>query len=142
MHSFLRWRAFFAFLLIAFIPWLLPAQDVQMIPDQQDKDSAAKAHSDRDQDTDQDRPVTTLRANVNVVQLFFNVKDKRNGLVPNLPKDNFEIFEDGKPQTVKYFAAESNLPLTLGILIDTSGSQETVLEMDFCSFLIAIEILR
>jgi len=130
MHSFLRSRVFLVCLLFAFIPRLVPAQDVQMVPDKQDKDSATKAHTDRDEDADLDRPVTTLRANVNVVQLFFNVKDKKNGLIPNLPKENFEIFEDGKPQTIKYFAAESNLPLTLGILIDTSGSQETVLDME------------
>jgi VWFA-related protein len=71
-----------------------------------------------------------LRANVNVVQLFFNVKDKKGGLIPSLPKDNFEVFEDGKPQVIKYFAAESNLPLTLGILIDSSASQTNVLEME------------
>src|SRR5262249_21656059 len=67
---------------------------------------------------------------VNVVQLFFNVKDKKGGLIPNLTKDNFQIFEDGKPQAIKYFAAESNLPLTLGILIDASGSQTNVLDME------------
>ena len=65
----------------------------------------------------------TLKVNVNVVGLFFNVKDKHGALIPNLTKDDFEVFEDGKPQTIKYFAAESNLPLTLGILIDSSGSQ-------------------
>ncbi len=106
---------------------LLPAQDVQMVPDQQDRQSAAQAQQDKDQN---EEPITTLKANVNVVQLFFNVKDKKGGLIPNLPKDNFQIFEDGKPQTVKYFAAESNLPLTLGILIDASASQERVLDME------------
>lgn len=72
----------------------------------------------------------TLKVNVNVVQLFFNVKDKKGALIPNLTKDDFEIVEDGKPQTVKYFTAESNLPLTLGIMIDASGSQARVLEME------------
>jgi VWFA-related protein len=65
-----------------------------------------------------------------VVQLFFNVKDRKGALVPNLTKDDFAIVEDGKPQTIKYFGAESNLPLTLGILIDSSGSQERVLHME------------
>jgi VWFA-related protein len=77
-----------------------------------------------------DQPMTTLKVNVGVVQLFFNVKDKKGGLIPSLTKDNFEIYEDGKPQTIKYFAAESNLPLTLGILIDASGSQARVLDME------------
>jgi VWFA-related protein len=68
--------------------------------------------------------------NVNVVQLFFNVKEKHGGLVPNLKKDDFEIYEDGKPQTIKYFTAESNLPLTLGMMIDASGSQRNVIDME------------
>ncbi len=75
-------------------------------------------------------PGETLKVNVNVVGLFFNVKDKHGALMPNLTKDDFEVFEDGKPQTIKYFAAESNLPLTLGILIDSSGSQLRVLDME------------
>jgi VWFA-related protein len=58
------------------------------------------------------------------------VKDKRGALVPHLRKDEFRVSEDGKPQTVKYFAAESNQPLTLGLLIDTSGSQSAVLPME------------
>ena len=74
--------------------------------------------------------MSTLKVNVNVVQLFFNVKDKKGGLIPSLPKDEFEILEDSKPQTIKYFTAESNLPLTLGILIDSSGSQQRVLDME------------
>jgi VWFA-related protein len=82
------------------------------------------------QDQDQDQSATTLKVNVNVVQLFFNVKDKRGALIPNLTKTDFQILEDGKPQTIKYFAAESNLPLTLGILIDSSGSQARVLDME------------
>ena len=72
----------------------------------------------------------TLRVKVNVVGLFFNVKDKHGALIPNLTKDDFQVLEDGKPQTIKYFAAESNLPLTLGILIDSSGSQLRVLDME------------
>jgi VWFA-related protein len=83
--------------------------------------------SAQDQD---DQSAETLKVNVNVVQLFFNVKDKKGALIPSLTKDQFEIYEDGKPQTIKYFAAESNLPLTLGILIDSSGSQTRVLDME------------
>jgi VWFA-related protein len=75
-------------------------------------------------------PTETLKVNVNVVQLFFNVKDKHGALIPNLTKSDFEIAEDGKPQTVKYFAAESNLPLTIGMMIDASGSQRNVIDME------------
>src|SRR5271170_976373 len=79
---------------------------------------------------DQDQASETLKVNVNVVQLFFNVKDKKGGLIPNLTKDQFQVLEDGKPQNIKYFAAESDLPLTLGILFDTSPSQTRVLDME------------
>jgi VWFA-related protein len=64
------------------------------------------------------------------VNLYFNVKDKRGALIPNLKKEDFQVNEDGKPQLIKYFAAESNQPLTLGLLIDTSGSQTRVLPME------------
>jgi VWFA-related protein len=79
---------------------------------------------------DSQEPTETLKVNVNVVQLFFNVKDKRGALIPNLTKDDFEIKEDSTPQTIKYFAAETNLPLTLGIMIDASGSQRNVIDME------------
>src|SRR2546430_107677 len=79
---------------------------------------------------DQDQSIETLKVNVDVVQLFFNVKDKHGALIPNLTKDDFEIYEDGSKQNLKYFTAETNLPLTLGILIDTSGSQLRVLDME------------
>src|SRR5258708_3664666 len=82
------------------------------------------------QNGDDQKPTETLKVNVNVVQLFFNVKDKKGTLIPNLTKDDFQIAEDGTPQTVKYFNAESNLPLTLGIMIDSSGSQRNDLDME------------
>ncbi len=91
--------------------------------------SAHHARSTSD-DQEQDQSVETLKVNVEVVQLFFNVKDKHGSLIPNLNKDNFDLFEDGQRQTIKYFRAESDLPLTLGILLDTSGSQLRVLDME------------
>jgi len=81
------------------------------------------------QPSDQDN-LQTFKAEVNVVNLFYNVKDKHGTLIPALTKDDFQVFEDGKPQTVKYFSAESNQPLTLGIMIDTSASQTRVLDIE------------
>src|SRR5271154_3085323 len=92
-------------------------------------DIAPSPHSDS-KDQAQDQSVETLKVNVEVVQLFFNVKDKHGALIPHLNKDNFDLFEDGQPQTIKYFKAESDLPLTLGIMIDSSGSQMRVLDME------------
>jgi VWFA-related protein len=69
----------------------------------------------------------TFRKNVNLVNVFFTVKDKHGALIPDLNKDHFDVFEEGQPQAIKYFAAESNLPLTLGIMIDSSMSMEKML---------------
>ena len=91
---------------------------------------AAPATPAAPNDQPQDQPTTTLQVNVEVVQLFFNVKDKHGALIPHLNKENFDLFEDGQAQTIKYFKAESDLPLTLGILIDSSGSQMRVLDME------------
>ena len=66
--------------------------------------SSRTSNSQKSQDSQE--PTTTLKVNVDVVQLFFNVKDKHGALIPNLNKDDFDIFEDGKPQTIKYFTAE------------------------------------
>jgi VWFA-related protein len=79
---------------------------------------------------DSEGSVGTFKVSVDVVNIFFNVKDKHGLLIPNLTKNDFDVFEDGKPQTIKYFAAEANQPLTLGLLIDTSPSQERVLPIE------------
>jgi VWFA-related protein len=91
---------------------------------------APAAQKPADQQPENQEPSETLKVSVNVVSVFFNVKDKHGTLIPNLKKEDFNVLEDGKPQTIKYFTAESNLPLTLGILIDSSGSQRNVLDME------------
>jgi VWFA-related protein len=85
---------------------------------------------DQSQQPANEEPLQTFKAEVNVVNIFFNVKDKHGMLIPNLAKEDFQVFEDGKPQTIKYFAAEANQPLTLGIMIDTSASQTAVLTIE------------
>jgi VWFA-related protein len=69
----------------------------------------------------------TFSGGVKVVNLFANVRDKQGQIVRNLTKDDFLLDEDGRPQTIAYFSQESDLPLTLGLLVDTSGSQRRVL---------------
>jgi VWFA-related protein len=75
-------------------------------------------------------PVATFKVNANLVDLFFTVKDKRGELVPHLTKNDCTVLEDKVPQTLKNFVAETNQPLTLGILLDTSGSQQRVLPLE------------
>jgi VWFA-related protein len=74
--------------------------------------------------------MTTFKVNVNLVDIFFTVKDKNNELVPHLTKNDCTVLEDKAPQTLKSFVAETSQPLTLGILLDTSGSQERVLQLE------------
>ena len=89
---------------------------------------AASAQDSRSQKDDQS--VETFKVSVDVVNVFFNVKDDHGALIPGLGKEDFQILEDGGPQTIKYFSAESNQPLTMGILLDTSPSQQRVLGME------------
>ncbi|MBZ5654123.1 MAG: VWA domain-containing protein [Acidobacteriia bacterium] len=70
----------------------------------------------------------TLSVDVKVVTLPVTVRDKHGQIVRNLTKDDFALQEDGRPQTIKYFSQEANLPLTLGLLVDTSLSQRNVLD--------------
>jgi VWFA-related protein len=91
---------------------------------------APRVHAQAPQQDQDEGSVGTFKVQVDVVNVFFNVKDKKGLLIPNLTKDEFAIFEDGKPQTIKYFAADTEQPLTLGILVDTSPSQTRVLPME------------
>ena len=79
---------------------------------------------------DEQRPVATFKQTVSLVDLFFTVKDKNGNLVPHLNKEMCTVLEDKVPQTVKNFVAETNQPLTLGMLLDTSGSQQRVLPLE------------
>jgi VWFA-related protein len=74
--------------------------------------------------------VSTIAVNVNVVTLPVTVRDKHGKIVKDLTKDDFTLQEDGRPQTIKYFSQEANLPLTLGLLVDTSRSQTNVLDAE------------
>ena len=76
----------------------------------------------------QDRP--TFTTDVKVVNVLATVRNKTGALIGNLEKDDFVLAEDARPQTIRYFAHESDLPLTLGLMIDTSGSQVKVLDQE------------
>jgi VWFA-related protein len=75
----------------------------------------------------QSAPITL---DVNAVNLLATVRDKKGNIVRDLTKDDFALEQDGKPQTITYFAKESDLPLTLGLLVDTSMSQRRVLDQE------------
>jgi hypothetical protein len=65
-----------------------------------------------------------IRVDVRLVNVTFSVRDAHGTLVTNLTKDDFEVLDDGVPQTISFFARSADLPLTLGLIVDMSGSQE------------------
>jgi len=69
----------------------------------------------------------TFSTDVKVVSIFATVRDKKGQIVKDLTKEDFLLDEEGRSQTIQYFSRESDLPLTLGLLVDTSGSQRNVL---------------
>ncbi|HEY4962605.1 MAG TPA: VWA domain-containing protein [Terriglobales bacterium] len=73
---------------------------------------------------------TTISKDVNVVNVLATVRNKQGQIVNNLTKDDFKLEDDGRPQTIKYFAKVTDMPLTLGLLVDTSLSQRRVLEQE------------
>jgi len=70
---------------------------------------------------------TKIMTETNMVTVFASVRDKKGRILSDLTKDGFALDDDGHPQTIIYFAREDQLPLTVGLLVDTSLSQRTVL---------------
>ena len=107
------------------LPGLVPAGWAQLAPSPD-----APPVSTAPDTTPVQEAVATLKLSVNLVDLFFTVKDKEGNLVPHLTQNDCTISEDKVPQKLKSFVAETHLPLTLGILLDTSGSQQRVLPLE------------
>jgi VWFA-related protein len=99
--------------------------------------TAARGRAQQDQDG------AVFSSDVQVVNLLATVLTKKSEIVRDLSKDDFSLLEDGRPQTVKYFARESDLPLTIGLMVDTSMSQVHVLDAERgASFRFLDEVLR
>jgi VWFA-related protein len=73
---------------------------------------------------------TVFTTNVKVVNVLATVRTKKGALVSDLGKDDFSLAEDGHPQSLRYFSRETDLPLTIGLMVDTSGSQRRVLNAE------------
>lgn len=85
----------------------------------------------------------TFTSEVKVVNVLATVHDKHGGIVKDLNRDDFTLLENGKQQTIRYFSRESDLPLAVGLLVDTSFSQKTVLEDERgASFRFLDQVLR
>lgn len=69
----------------------------------------------------------TFSADVKVVSLLVTAQDRDGAIVKDLTKDDFAIEDDGRPQVIRYFSKQSDLPLTVGLLVDTSNSQRYII---------------
>jgi VWFA-related protein len=78
----------------------------------------------------EDVPSPTIRVQANVVNVLAAVRDKHGALINNLSKEDFTLAEDGRPQEIKYFTRETDLPLTIGLLVDVSASQRNLIEIE------------
>lgn len=72
----------------------------------------------------------SIKVDVDVVSLLCSVRDKKGALIADLTKDDFEVFEDGTKQEIRYFNRETDLPLTIGLLVDVSISQEGLISAE------------
>ena len=82
------------------------------------------------QQEDKQEAANTIKKDVNVVNVLATVRNKQGQIVNDLTKDDFKLEVDGHPQTIKYFSKVTDLPLTLGLLVDTSLSQRRVLDKE------------
>ncbi len=81
------------------------------------------------QKAEEDLPAP-IKVDVNLVNVLCSVHDKKGALIANLSKDDFHLFEDGKEQPIKFFSRETDLPLTIGLLVDVSRSQENLIGIE------------
>ena len=80
--------------------------------------------------TSSQQTTPTFSSDVKVVNVLATVRDKHGQIVNNLTKDDFKLEQDGHPQTIHYFAKDTDLPLTLGLLVDTSMSQRRLIDQE------------
>ncbi|MBI3209863.1 MAG: VWA domain-containing protein [Candidatus Solibacter usitatus] len=90
-----------------------------------------------------ERSPNTFSMDVKVINVLATVRDRQGNIIRNLSRENFRLEDDGVAQEIKYFSRQSDLALTLGMLIDTSGSQIRVLgEEQRASFRFLRQVLR
>jgi len=105
-------RRLFPILLVSAL-LLVPLSDRAQAPPQQPPLATPS------QDANPEGKITQV---VNLVDVLFTVLNRRNKLVPDLERSDFKIFDEGKPQDIRYFSRQTDLPLRIGMLLDTSNS--------------------
>ena len=85
----------------------------------------------------------TFKAEIKVVNVLATVRTKKGDIIRDLTKDDFALAENGRPQAIRYFAKQSDLPLTVGLMVDTSMSQRRLLDAErSASFRFLDQVLR
>ena len=115
--------------------WLIPAIFLLLaspsLPSQQTTKPTLNDKTQSQQTTPgQQTQTPTFSSDVKVVNVLATVRDKKGQIVSNLTKDDFKLEQDGHPQIIHYFAKDTDLPLTLGLLVDTSMSQRRLIDQE------------
>jgi VWFA-related protein len=115
--------------------WLTPAILLLLaspfLPSQQTTKPTLNDKTQSQQTTPDQQPQTpTFSSDVKVVNVLATVRDKKGQIVSNLTKDDFKLEQDGHPQIIHYFSKDTDLPLKLGLLVDTSGSQRRLIDQE------------
>jgi VWFA-related protein len=119
--SYQRWLISAIFLFLA----------IRSLPSQQTTKPTLNDKTQSQQTTPDQQPQTpTFSSDVKVVNVLATVRDKKGQIVSNLTKDDFKLEQDGHPQIIHYFSKDTDLPLKLGLLVDTSGSQRRLIDQE------------
>ncbi|MGA2904539.1 MAG: VWA domain-containing protein, partial [Candidatus Korobacteraceae bacterium] len=110
-------------------PWLIPAIFLLLASPSLLSQQTTPAPTRNDKTSSQ-QTTPTFSSDVKVVNVLATVRDKHGQIVNNLTKDDFTLEQDGHPQTIHYFAKDTDLPLTLGLLVDTSMSQRRLIDQE------------
>jgi len=121
-----------SFLVLALLLLTLAAQDfrAQEKPPAEQPQAQPQGQAQPELKRPQDGQQPKIAVEVKTVSVLATVRDKHGKIISNLTIDDFQLDEDGRPQTINYFAHESDLPLRLGLLVDTSLSQRRVLDQE------------
>ncbi len=121
-------RAAVGFFTLIAILWLVLTAELVLAAGQSNPPSGQTSEAPQGQN--ERAPQTVIRTTTAVVDVYAVVEDKHHRLIPDLTKDSFSLTEDGAPQEIRYFSKATDTPLTIGILVDTSPSQQRVLPIE------------
>jgi VWFA-related protein len=125
------WRCWLAVVVMVLVAPLVYSQQTASAPPPQ-KPSPAQTSSTPQAapSAGSSSPAATFSSNVKVVNVLATVRDKHGQIVNDLTKDDFKLEQDGQVQTIGYFSRDTNLPLKLGLLVDTSASQRRLIDQE------------